>query len=261
MVLLKVKCPPELRKATIAVRLSTSSPTCFVDPNEEGSDHPFQIVLSLRIKFSTQPGRAITILTRHSVFEQSEPGAGFDILSRNTFTALTSTTDSSRSIHLGNLMPHYVWSSQAKPLDLKERYGGEGELLTIPADGTEVQIRHDMPISRILLREPSWSRDDLRSGESFRFRMNPAYLVTSWWCWGDLEGELKGKKLSQWQSGINPSRAERPSEEKLESGEWVVGERLAGLAFEDEGGEVEFRIQGVEESKQSEVGDLDRSVV
>lgn len=240
MVLLKLRCPPERRKAVIAVNLSTSSPTCSLDANE-GSDFPFQIVLSLRLENSTQPGRAITISTRGTVFEPSDPDAGIDTLSLNTFGALTSTSDPSRLIRLGNLKPHYAHSSQEKSPDLKER-DGVG-LLTIPAGG-EVQVRHNMPISRMLKRDERWSKDDLKPGESFRFHINPDYLGTTWWCWGDLEGDLKDKKLSQWQEGINFSRAEKPSPEQVEKEGWVLGANPAELVFEDKTGNAEFQIGG-----------------
>ena len=238
MVLLKLKCPPEKRKAVIAVSLSTSSPTCCLNAEEE-SDSPFQIILALRLEDSTQPGRAITIATRGTVFEPSDPDAGIDTLALNTFSALTSVNDSSRFIRLGNLKPHYARSSKEKTPDLKERYGVH--LLTIPADG-EVQVKHDMPISRMLKRDGRWTKDDLEPGESYRFHVNPDYLGSAWWCWGDLEGDLKDKKLSAWQEGINSSRAEKPTAEQVESEDWILGGNRAELMFEDKTGDAEFQF-------------------
>ena len=234
MVLLKLRCPPERRKAVIAVSLSTSSPTCPLTVND-GSNPPFQIVLFLRIEHTTQPDRAITISTRGTVFKPSNPDAGIDTLALNTFSVLTSTSDPNRYISLGNFKPHYARSSP----DLKERKGVH--LLTIPANG-EVQVRHDMPISRMLELEERWKADDLKPGESFRFRINPDYLGCIWWCWGDLDGDLKDKRLSAWEEGLNLARGEKPTPQQVEDEGWVLGANRAELAFEDRTGYVEFQF-------------------
>lgn len=238
MVLVKLRCPPERRKAVIAVNLSTSSPTCPRNADDK-SDPPFQIVLSLRIEDSTQPDRAITISTKGTIFEPSDPDAGIDTLALNTFSALTSTSNPDRSIHLGNLKPHYARSSKPKPLDLKEREGVH--LLTIPANG-EVQVRHDLPITRILSRDGRWNADDLKPGESFRFHMNPDYLGCTWWCWGDLDGDLKDKRLSAWEEGLNLSGGVKPTPQQVEDEGWVLGANRAELAFEDRTGDAEFQF-------------------
>lgn len=44
-------------------------------------------------------------------------------------------------------------------------------------------------------------RADIRPGEVYRLRMDPEHVGTMWWCWGDLEGELKGKPFSEWRHG------------------------------------------------------------
>ena len=238
MVLVKLRCPPERRKAVIAVSLSTSSPTCPLTV-DDGTDPSFQIVLSLRIEHSTQPDRAITISTKGTVFEPSNPDAGIDTVALNTFSALTSTSDPNRYIRLGNLKPHYARSSKTESLDLKERKGVR--LLTIPANG-EVQVRHNMPITRILEMDGRWSADDLKPGESFRFCINSDYLGCTWWCWGDLDGDLKDKRLSAWKDGLNFSGAEKPTRQQVEEEGWVLGANRAELAFEDRTGDVEFQF-------------------
>ncbi|KAL8703680.1 MAG: hypothetical protein Q9201_003134 [Fulgogasparrea decipioides] len=235
MVLLKMKCAPERRKATIAVSVSTSSPTCSFDQAEESND-PFQIILTLHVENTTQPDRAITFCTNGTVFAPSTPGAGIDTLGLGTFGPLVSMDTPDKKIHLGNLKPHAARTSGTKSNDLKERENLH--FLTIPANG-EVQVKHALPVSR-MLQYSNVSRQSLYPGESYCFRLNPDYLGTTWWCWGDLEGDLADKKLSAWQEGLNPEKVEKPTPEQMEEEGWVLGGNPAELAFEEKTGEVRF---------------------
>ncbi|KAI4118162.1 MAG: hypothetical protein LQ338_007451 [Usnochroma carphineum] len=236
MVLLKLKCPPERRKAVIAVSLSTSSPTCQLRTTDE-SGPPFQIVLTLRVQNSTQADRPITICTQGTVFAPSNGDAGLDTLALGTFSPLISKSVPQKKINLGRLKPHHARMTDPKSPNLRER--DWLDFLTIPADG-EVQIRHDLPISRMFRYEDSLTSTDLKPGETYRFHINPDYLGTTWWCWGDLEGDLKDKKFSAWQEGINFEKAEKPSPEQVEEEGWILGANPAELAFEDKTGDAEF---------------------
>lgn len=213
MVLLKLNCPPERRKAVIGVSLSTSSPTCQLHTTDK-SEPPFQIILTLRLEHTTQPGRPITICTQGTVCASSDGNGGLDTLALGTFSHLISNSDPQKRINLGHLKPHYAHRTDSKSSNLRER--DWLNFLTIPADG-EVLVRHDMPISRMLKYEDRLGRNDLKPGESYHFHINPDYLGTTWWCWGDLESDLKDKKLSAWQEGINFEKAERPSEEQIKN--------------------------------------------
>ena len=238
MVLLKLKCPPERRKAVIGVSLSTSSPTCQLLTTDE-SEAPFQVVLTLSQEDSARPGCPITICTQGTVFAPSEGDDGLDTLAVGTFSPLVSIKNPQKTINLGRLKPHYARGTGSKTSNLREREWLH--FLTIPADG-EVLVRHDMPITRMLKYEDCLVKDDLKPGESYQFHIIPDYLGTTWWCWGDLEGDLKGKKLSAWQEGINFEKAEKPSPEKMDEEGWVLGANPAELAFEDKTGQAEFRF-------------------
>jgi hypothetical protein len=63
-------------------------------------------------------------------------------------------------------------------------------------------------------------------------------IGTMWWCWGDLEGDLKGKKLHCFSEGFCIAGSEeRPSEEEVEKEGWVTGEDVSKLVFGfEEGG-------------------------
>ncbi|KAL8817039.1 MAG: hypothetical protein Q9223_004051 [Gallowayella weberi] len=238
MVLLKMKCPPERRKATITVSVSASSPTCSLDP-AEGSNDPFQIVIALHIENTIQPDRAITFCTNGTVFAPSTPDAGIDTLGLGTIGPLVSTERPDKRIQLGNFKPHAARTSQPKSDDLKEHE--HLHLLTIPANG-EIQIKHNLPVSRMLKYDSHLAKQDLHPGESYRFRLNPDYVGTTWWCWGDLEGDLADKKLSAWQEGLNPEKIEKPTPSEVEDENWVLGGNPAELAFEEKTGDVGFQL-------------------
>ncbi|KAL8669026.1 MAG: hypothetical protein Q9168_006367 [Polycauliona sp. 1 TL-2023] len=236
MVLLKLKCPPESRKAIVAVTVSTSSHSCSLNAPED-STAPFQIILALHLENSTQPGRPITICTKGTVFAPSHPDGGLDTLALGTVGPLISSSDPKQRINLGQFKPHYLKPPGPPSANLKDRDGLH--FLTIPADGV-VEVRHDLPISRILRYEDTLTKDDLKVGEKYYFSISPGYLGTSWWCWGDLEDDLKGKKLSAWQAGINFEKAGKPTEEQIEKEGWVLGANPAELLFEDQTGSAEF---------------------
>ncbi|KAL8993438.1 MAG: hypothetical protein Q9169_006342 [Polycauliona sp. 2 TL-2023] len=227
MVLLKLKCPPENRKAAIAVTVSTSSPTCSLNAPED-SITPFRIVLTLRLENSTQPERPVTICTKGTVFAPSHPEGGLDTLSLGTIGPLISTSDPSQRISLGHFKPHYINTGGPLSTNLQDRESLD--FLIIPADGA-VEVHHDLPISRMLKYEDTLTKDDLKAGDIYKFGIHWGYLGTLWWCWGDLEGDLKNKKLSAWQEGINFERAEKPTAEQIEKEGWVLGANPSELLF------------------------------
>ena len=237
MVLLKLRCLPEDRKAVIAVTLSTSSPTLSLTAPEDPLN-PFQIVIGLRIAETTRPGHAITICTHGSVFEPADPDGGLDTLALGTIGGLVSTSDPEKRIAFGNFKPHFARPTST-PRDLRERE--RLHFMTIPAEG-QMQITHSLPLSRIFKYEDRLTRDDLKPGESYRLQINDGYLGTSWWCWGDLESDLKDKKFSEWQEGINLARAEKPSPQEVEKEGWILGGNPAELTFDDLTGWAEFQF-------------------
>ncbi|KAI4265171.1 MAG: hypothetical protein L6R38_009608, partial [Xanthoria sp. 2 TBL-2021] len=161
MVLLKLKCSPERRKAVVAVTLSTSSPTCSLSTEDPSA--PFHLILTLRLENSTQPGRAITIRTGGTVFAPSPEGGGLDTLALGTFGPLISNDNPEKKINLGQLKPHYLHTGGGPPSNnLKEREGIH--FLTIPADGS-VQVRHDLPLSRMFKYEGSLMENNLKPGD------------------------------------------------------------------------------------------------
>ncbi len=231
MVLLKAKpCPLSSRQALLTLTLSTSSPTLSLSPSPSDED-PFRLNITLRIEASAQPSRPITIATSDTVLDPAT-------LSQGSIGALQSTSDPSKKISLGNLRPNIRHPDQ--PLDMRHRPWLQ--FITIPADdavaaaaAAPVVISHDLPLSRIFQFESDLSKEDIKPGEEYSIQLDPGYVGTMWWCWGDLEGDLKGKKFSEWRKGWDGWNfgVEEPGKELVEKEGWVVGEDPEQLWVED----------------------------
>lgn len=64
----------------------------------------------------------------------------------------------------------------------------------------------------------------MKVGEKFEIRVNEKKpIMVWWWCFGDLETDLKDKKFHSW---ITDSYGDGhpPDENSLREGNWVVGE-------------------------------------
>ncbi|EJD37543.1 hypothetical protein AURDEDRAFT_147021 [Auricularia subglabra TFB-10046 SS5] len=226
MVLAKRICPPERRKALIAVSASLSSPTLSVsDPAAA-----FQLRISLRIAETTRPGQAVTICLNDTVFAPAHPEGGLDMLARGA-AYLVSATEPGRRISLGHFRIHKA-RVENPASDLKDR--PDTHLLTIPADGS-VEVTHTLTVSRIFEHEERLAKDDV-FGESWRFGLNEGYVGTTWWCWGDLRGDLANKHLSVWHEGMRPEIMPKPQV----TDDWVFGCDPVELVFEDRTSDATF---------------------
>lgn len=232
------------RQAVVSISLSTSSSTLSLSEAAPSSP-PFQLVLTVRIVPGTsrQPGRAITICTTDTVLDPSNPSNTHGVMSRGAFGPLRRINqhpdDPPKMISLGN-WDHY-FARREKPQDMRQREWLRW--LTIPADGTPVQVFHDMPLRRIFQYEDRLGKDDVTPGELYQIGLNDGYVGTMWWCWGDLEGDLRDKKFSErgkgWE-GFNQG-VKKPGEEK-ETEDWISGEYMAELWFEGRNDEAVFQF-------------------
>lgn len=68
--------------------------------------------------------------------------------------------------------------------------------------------------------------------------MSDGYIGTSWWCWGDLESDLRDKSFHAWQKGINFLDTPFPADPD----NWALGEGPSELKFEDHSGWVSLRL-------------------
>ncbi|RYP77951.1 hypothetical protein DL771_000810 [Monosporascus sp. 5C6A] len=120
-----------------------------------------------------------------------------------------------RRISLGLFRVNERMRSDA--LDLRER---GYEFLTIPGDGSAVTVTHKLDWDRIFKYEKKLSREDLKPGDKFRIGLNSQFIGTCWWCFGDLEGDLKGKRFYAWcEDDFGDGR---PDDDFLREGNWVL---------------------------------------
>lgn len=78
----------------------------------------------------------------------------------------------------------------------------------------------------------------MKPGEEYSIGLSEGYVGTMWWCWGDLEGDLRKKKSSGWKKGwdgYNLGGVEKPRgrDEGDEEAGWVVRENPEELWVED----------------------------
>lgn len=122
MLLLKLKCTHEIRKALIAVDLNTSSPTLSLSDSEDPST-PFKLVIRLGIAETTQPGRAVTSCTSDTVFHPSDPQSGLDTPALNTVGVMVCSSDPQKKIIFGIDKPHRAHGTDALLPDYKSVIG------------------------------------------------------------------------------------------------------------------------------------------
>ncbi|KAI1073905.1 hypothetical protein F5B20DRAFT_596817 [Whalleya microplaca] len=222
MVFLKYKVDPADKQGKIAVKLTTTPALPLSDTNAN-----LDLTLSLRIASSTQADRSLTICVDRTVFEVYDPlEGGMDMLSRGAFGRIYNTESSERSISLGHFKVNSVARSNSP--DLRDR---GCRFITLPGDGSWVEVTHTIGWERIFKYEEKMVKTDLNPGEKFKMAINNDFLGTSWWCWGDMEGELKGKKLHAWHP--EPFADPKPSDEFVREENWVLGEEPMLLDFED----------------------------
>ena len=116
--------------------------------------------------------------------------------------------------------------------------------ITVPAEG-EIKVLHEMPLERMFKYEGKLGVGDLVAGEEYVVKMDEGHMAPGWWCWGDLGGELEGKRFSEWRKGWEGWNfgVERPEEAEVkEGGEWVIGEDPGTLWVERAGEEPRFRF-------------------
>lgn len=111
------------------------------------------------------------------------------------------------------------------------------EWTTIP-NIREAEVTHELSIARLFAHADTVEGGELQIGERFQMHMSDGYIGTSWWCWGDLESDLKNKPFHAWQKGINLLDASFPADPD----NWALGEDPSELKFEDHSGWVDFEV-------------------
>lgn len=127
MVFVKKICPPERRKAAIAVSIRPSSSKLAVhDTTRNYREGIFQVRIALCITETTRPGEAITICTNDSAFAPSNPDGELDVPAQGTIS-LKSTAETARHIDLGMFKTHHAQAGpylflQTSKIDVRHTY-------------------------------------------------------------------------------------------------------------------------------------------
>ncbi|KAI3395314.1 hypothetical protein diail_1470 [Diaporthe ilicicola] len=184
--------------------------------------------LHVKVAESARPGVPITIMLYRNVFEVIEPGQGLDMFARGAFAPLTGIDDpEGRKIHLGGHLRINERMRTDVP-DLRER---GIQFATIPGDSSEASFTHHLGWDRIFkyADKPGsiHSKDELVPGDKFRVGVNKKFLKVLWWCFGDLNGDLRDKKFHPWLLD-SCQESDRPSDDFLRDGGWVLGEEENG---------------------------------
>ncbi|OJI87894.1 hypothetical protein ASPTUDRAFT_207099 [Aspergillus tubingensis CBS 134.48] len=212
---------------TIALTATTSSLTLSLS-----SSHSLEVFVRARIIDSTCPGRAVTIAADRSVFA----GEGLEI---GVFgPGLTSKQDPQRMIKFGLIRPRYRDDFEGPSLS-ERGY----RLLTIPADGTGIVVPYEISFDR-LFKHSTLRPEDITSGEEFEIKVNHGRCEVLWWCWGDVEGDLKGKNLHTWSQGGSYlcSSDDRPSEKEIRKGNYLLGGDVDKFKVEDQTGPISIKM-------------------
>lgn len=157
---------------------------------------------------------------------------------------LQSTTNPKRTIQVAFAgYPKYPSKPDASP-NLREQPWMHFE--TIPPKGQgALVIKHNISLYRLFKNSHRLKAADVQKGEKFRISMYPKRAFRSgWWTFGDMDGDLKGKKFAQWElpddnGGIrNLMPGEKwPDFEKMEMDGWVCSQRFHNLEItEDDAG-------------------------
>ncbi|KAK8118159.1 uncharacterized protein PG998_006440 [Apiospora kogelbergensis] len=217
---------PEKKQAKLNVSLTVSPTLSISDPNA---------ALRLTVTVSIAS-------TKHEGWRPRASESGrwiYGHLRAGGFTSLRSTGDDSKDVALGRgyRMQFHSDSDAEDQLERGSRFltvpPSERENLEAQQDAAVTKatttITHELDWKRIFRFEETRTRDDLVPGEKFEISMNEGSIGTNWWCWGDLDGDLKGKKLHIWHEHEGYYGEEKPQKDNS----WVLGEDPMHLDWED----------------------------
>nr|OQO27597.1 hypothetical protein B0A51_05227 [Rachicladosporium sp. CCFEE 5018] len=175
-----------------------------------------------------------------TVFYNTE--TGLDSLAQGRIGPLVlcnrSEGDPPKGLSFGIMRVRHRYVETSDTVDL--RYWPDTAVLTVPAMSEQRDAVVDYPITTERLFEHSDGKgpDYFRAGELYRLSLHEGYVGALWWCWGDLDGDLRDKKLNVFQQGghtkICPLR--EPSVGGIKREKLVLGEEIAHLQFDCEGG-------------------------
>jgi hypothetical protein len=260
MVIMKVRHEPGTEEATLSVRLTTATPTLSrsalqsssvpqTSETPQTSTSPaLRLQIHIRPTQSTNPSRPLTFCTSGTMLDTARPEHGhLDFLalgSAGPGLVCTKPDGSRKVISLGNFRVHRARQEGTDAVNLLDR--PDTGFVSVPSleSGEELVLNHELSAERLFAYSEHVTPADLEIGETYRLSMEEDYIGTMWWCWGDLEGDLKGKKLHCFSEGFCIAGSEeRPSEEEMQREGWITGEDVSKLVFEFEEGRNAWMVE------------------
>ncbi|KAH8731121.1 hypothetical protein GQ44DRAFT_822694 [Phaeosphaeriaceae sp. PMI808] len=175
--------------------------------------------ISARQIWSASPDRPLTICTRYTPLNAKVPG---QILSGGRLDWNIASLDDEGSWNTLRCMPMTIKDNIRAPR--AKDWQQEASFVTIPAlnSGHTYNVDRKLNLSTV----PINRRPRLVCGETVYFKLVRGYyfpiLDISWWNWGDLEGDLKSKKLGHRKDPKSRGR-NREEEKKRLPDELVLG--------------------------------------
>jgi hypothetical protein len=238
MVFLRLNCHPGDEKATLGVSMTTSKPTLSLSALQASSSTPvLEIQIHIQCFSSVQPDQPLTFCTSGTIFNTAKPDYGhMDSLALGMFgpglVCENLHNGKRKIISFGYFRVHRARQDNDNSTDLRER--PDYTFITVPAKSSEnkVTITYSLTSARLFAYAEDMTPRDLEVGEAYSARLSNGHIGPLWWCWGSLDGELKGKRLHSFSEGFSVTGVgERPSDQEIESGGWVTGKDVSELIF------------------------------
>lgn len=183
----------------ITIKLSLAPPQTFsISPSK--ASETLQLTASIRQTASPEPSRSITTLKKFTALDDGTDGAA-DAFYLKYMKSPTSLEDPNKVI---KMYPYEVRVNVRRPngdLDIRKRE--HFEFISVPSveSGEAVQVQWQLSTMSMLRYGSKPIEEQLANfNPSERFRITTAAdLGLSWWTWGSLDDELRGKKFSRWQ--------------------------------------------------------------
>ncbi|KAJ7167863.1 hypothetical protein C8R46DRAFT_1350780 [Mycena filopes] len=177
----------------LKVTLSTSAPTLSLSR----PDPLFRLLADVEIFHSPRPGCAVTLSIGRSALDDD---MAF-VLGAFHLVGLPGPVPPGPMLLTQKFYPHYRCRSPINKDLLRDPDFGWTKFVTVPAAGS-TRVEVTMPLEEILRNSPEANIGDLKAGMRYGVWMKQDMLlrIGDYFYWGDMAGELKGKKLSSLQA-------------------------------------------------------------
>jgi len=167
---------------------------------KDGDDLDFEVTISARLTWSLHPDRPLTICTYKTPFDIGVDGKSIAGVGR--CLSMTSTREPSKTLLGDPLRNHWV-NVNIRPRDDYRKIFG---FLTIPPSNSNSAVTIKKKITTRQLRILSPASAPCPGEEYDLIVYPPGHFALYWWNWGDLDGDLADKFLTDWPNRKNNTR-------------------------------------------------------